>query len=550
MADGLALTFQVLDSSRNSAVGDVLACAYDCQDPQIRSQAINAIVKSGRGKGCLRIVETWHDLDSDLRQVILDKPRVMTAAIRESLKSNDRQVIENGLELAHLIVEPQLVPDLIRMAEDERSAMRPIAASALIAISKAMAHGAKASQDQARSYAQRNTIHSQVIECFEKSLERYGVHRCSEIVDAFLMIVDCTNHVLRTCLRSPKDPAMAAVMKILMESNREEIVERLLVKYLTLTDTPPTIVRVWSQRTDLAFIESFCSKVGRFPSEVIRRNLQRMKNIQWLTGSLGHLGELNENRQIGVVQILRFSTMNTNDVFRVIEYLLANSEADVRHRAAEQIKNIATPASDRLVLRYAQDNDPKVQTIMLGQLKERNLPGATTILMQALDSEHPQVQAAARRCFPDISIDRYLATFETKDEATQISTGELLLKIDEQAIPKIGEELENGTRNRRLRAIQVVETLGLLETLVESVASVLDEDDYFTRLQAVLALGRCRNSVARSALRDALMDESTKVRQAAEKALQGMARIPSNERHSANGNNVQENHQVDPSGQD
>ncbi len=84
----------------------------------------------------------------------------------------------------------------------------------------------------------------------------------------------------------------------------------------------------------------------------------------------------------------------------------------------------------------------------------------------------------------------------------------------------------DGTRNRRLRALSVVETLGLTSQLEEGIVGCVSDDDYFVRMTAAGLLGGCESPQARSALREALMDPSKAVRDAAERSLQGMAHIP------------------------
>lgn len=524
MSDGLAITFQVLTESRNHAVGDVLAFAYESHDPQIRRFAIESILRSPRGQGSLRVVETWHELVSDFRELILKSPRQLIGGIRAALRSKNRQAVENGLELTALLGESQLMPELLRLAENERCALKPRAERVVIAVADSMAQKAKSASD--RHYVQRSTIRGQVVECLEKAVQRYPQHRCLAIVEAFLISADSSSHYLKRCLSNPRDMAMSAIVKVLAESNRSTIVDDMLVELLASRSTPPTVVRVWSQRADFEFIQVFCIKVGKFPNDIIRRNLKRMKSVRWLKGSLSHLSDLNEHQQIAVVQILRHASLDKNDVFRVIEFLMIHGSKEVRRRAAEKLRDIRTPAADRLVSRYVEHEDPAIQSIMLSQLRDRNIPGAVAALVRALDSEHPQVQNAAQRSFPDIDIDRYLVSFDSMDDESQRSSGELMLKIDKNAIPKIESELSSGIRNRRLRAVHVVEVLGLIDQLCEAVAEVLDEDDYFVRLEAVRLLGRCRSSFSRRVLRDAMMDPSSKVRRAAEKALQGMASIP------------------------
>ena len=530
VTDGLEKTFGFLEQSRNQSTEALLLQGFQSPQPAIRHRALKSILKVGGRQAVSAVVEHWFDLDATERQLVLEQPRRLPNALRLALKSDQRVQLDAALEITAATTEPSLAPELVRLVEEETSAVRPQASQTLLSIVRTLCESPRLdSSASASSFAARRhqkATRDRVLECLEKSVERFVQHRSEAIAEAYLLLADPRSQLLRRCLRNPREPAMPVLTRILGETNDTQLVCGTLVELIQVPEASPAMLRIWSTRTDDAFLHAFCSRIGRTPNEHVRSNLKRMKSIRWLTGNLAHLERLEPNEQVAVLHIVKLAKLDANDVFRIVEYLLLRGNSEVQLRAAEYLEDIRTPTADRLIARLVTHEDPSVKAIAISQLRDRRIPGASERLLEALDSEHAVVRNAARRAFPDIDMERYLASFDAQSPEAQRATGQLVLKVDDEAVTTLQAELRHGARNRRLRGLQVIDLLSVTEPCQEAIAECLHDDEYFVRLSAARLLGACRSSFARSALRDSLMDASASVREAAERALQGMAQIP------------------------
>ena len=91
---------------------------------------------------------------------------------------------------------------------------------------------------------------------------------------------------------------------------------------------------------------------------------------------------------------------------------------------------------------------------------------------------------------------------------------------------QLREELTAGERGRLIRALQVTVAMNLASSVEDLLVSRMADNDHFVRVEAARALGDCVSSAARVALREALMDSSVAVQQAAEESLQRVATQP------------------------
>jgi HEAT repeat protein len=144
-------------------------------------------------------------------------------------------------------------------------------------------------------------------------------------------------------------------------------------------------------------------------------------------------------------------------------------------------------------------------------------------LVEALDNPHEVLRSTARECLSEFNFARYLASFDAMDEEVRRSTGQLVRKVEPAAARLVVEELQAPTRSRKLRGIEIAQAMQLAAAVEAELHALLSDEDHMIRAAAAGALGQCRSVRAREALREALLDSSVAVHNAAEAALEQIA---------------------------
>jgi HEAT repeat protein len=157
--------------------------------------------------------------------------------------------------------------------------------------------------------------------------------------------------------------------------------------------------------------------------------------------------------------------------------------------------------------------------VIVPQLRQRGIPGALNRLVEQLDSPHETIRQAARQALAEFSTERFLAAYDMLDDEVRQTTGALVRKVDPAAIAKLNEELKSPSRTRRLRALGVAISAHAVAPLESRVLKLLSDDDHVVRTQAARALADCDTAEARQALREALLDRSVTVQEAAQRSL-------------------------------
>ena len=85
--------------------------------------------------------------------------------------------------------------------------------------------------------------------------------------------------------------------------------------------------------------------------------------------------------------------------------------------------------------------------------------------------------------------------------------------------PNLTEDMESPSRLWRRRAVSAAGAMGLVPELEPLVIQRLSDEDHMVRLAAAKALSECETMPSWEALRDALLDRSAIVQEAAEQSL-------------------------------
>jgi HEAT repeat protein len=513
----LAITLELLTRTRNDAADAVLLPALDAQDPIIRDGALKALLERGSVEAQRYAVARLHTFDQKWRAVVNEYRGRMSIAIRDAVLSSDVQLCKNGCELLLQFREYELTPALVNAAEDETSPNRALTAHTLLQLAELLYDELAARRDP---YSRRDPerLRQQMVATLEQSLVRYNRHRVVAVLEAFLLLANRDNQTLKMILSDPRNGNYLPLTDMLTHSPRPGVI-RLVLSFLDDPHAPSAAITLLAYRHDDKFIECLLRKTGAEPSPMIAHNLRRVENIAWLQSEEVILQRLDEVGQRAAVALAMRSGVNRRAVFKMIEALITRGKPGGRVAAAEALSEFNGADANALAMRALLDSDPEVQAKILPQLRHRGIPGAVGKLIELLDSPHPVVRTAARDSLAEFSFKRFVAAYDMLDEEVRKSTGEMVAKVDADAVPLLLEELSALARSRRLRALSMAAAMGLALRVEFNLHERLLDEDHLVRAEAARVLALCDTTETHEALREALTDTSLIVREAAEASL-------------------------------
>ena len=140
-------------------------------------------------------------------------------------------------------------------------------------------------------------------------------------------------------------------------------------------------------------------------------------------------------------------------------------------------------------------------------------------MMQMVDTPHVELRFALGKSMPEFTFRQFINNFDSMPEELLSTTGHLVRKIDLKAKKELIAELEGLSPVRRRKAVQAAAAMGMVRTVEQQIIARLSDDDHMVRIAAAKALAGCDSMPSWEALRDALLDKSVIVQEAAESSL-------------------------------
>ena len=521
MSGGLDQTFQILATTNNEAATQLLVDAVDGRDREIQNGALRALVRRRSPAGHSELLQRWSDLSERHKATIADQNSRMSASLRDALLSSDVELAAKGLDAVVRLREYDLISTLITIAEDKSHARAEGAARAVLTLSELL-YDEVAAQRESRRRRDPRLTRKYIAASLEESVRRFDQHRRVDLLEAFLLLTGSNNGHLKQVLQNPHAKAYLPIVNLLGQSTRPGIQE-LLLSFLEEDQPPSAIHGILARRKDVPFLRRLFPRFGPGISRPLRLNARRIESFGWLKDGLSILKALGDEEQRGVVGLIMASGVNRLEACEVIQYLVREGTVNARRDASEALAEFHGADANRLAIECLQDEDVQVRANVVRQLRDRGIPGAMQRVLSLIDSPEDQVAEAACDSLKEFSFDRFLASFDLLDEEVAQSTGNLVRKVDRQAIPQLRIEFKSLSRTRRLRAIAIAVAMDGVPDIESELIEMLSDEDHFIRAEAARALVHAVSPAARQALRTLLVDESPSVQEAAEQTLQRLA---------------------------
>ena len=514
-------TFAVLAKSRNDAATSLLVAALEATNHAVFLGAIRALVARRSTVGHSAALAKWHLLSADERQAFLPGKGRLGGALREFFLAPDHQHFLAACQAAQLLGEFEVLPTLLTLAEHadpQRSDAAVAVALALVAQLETMTHADREVRDRQNT----DLIRGSVLECLERSIERFRQHNRRELVEAFISLAGPDNKSLRAMLDGPHHPCFAAAVEVLTQSPNQPVLS-LIAALLVVADVPQVVRSIAGKRTDEPFARTLLGAPYDVADALTAKALARIKNLAALEPAHFDCRRWSTEQLLAAVKLAAATGLPDDKKFDLYKSVLEGGSAAARLQACQALVPIKGQQANDLAVRALADQDPDVQVAAVEQIRARHIPGSLAKLIDLVASPHAAVQAAARKALPEFTVEGILAQFDVLDESQRQSTATIAARIDPTAVQRLKQELESGLARRRLRAIELAVLMRLAPPLADMLVERLADEDHLVRAAAAAALADCTSHDVRDALVASLEDRSTAVQKAAQKSLDKLA---------------------------
>lgn len=522
MSSALSLTFQHLTKTKNLAAVDVLTAGLDSPHPLTRDWALRAILARPDVVGHQEVFQRLKTLDSSAREVVGQRADRLARVAGDAMRSPNPAMCSAACDaiLSYRLYEA--LPALVAVLEPDHPNLVP-AAQTILKLTELFYGELCAPVDDKAPRRDMDGLRRRITSALETGVSKFRFHRRAEVVEAFLLVAKQQNVILRQVLQHTNDANHKALVEILSNSSQGGVV-RLLLSFLEDSQFPQVIKNILASRTDLKFVKNFLQAVRSMTPRTAQESLGRIDRLEWASPEHPTLAKLDDEGQRDVVRMLMATAIPRAQVLKVLAYLLMEGTQEGSRAAAETLAEFHGPEADALMIKALNNRDPVVRAHLIRQLRPREIPGAMSLLMRMVDHPSAEVREALRDSLPEFTIRHFLINFDTLPEELVATTGNMVRRIDIESVPTLQREMLCLSPVRRRRAVQAANAMGLVRELEQTIIGLLSDDDHMVRIEVARALATCDTAPTWEALRDALLDRSVIVQEAAEQSLEQITR--------------------------
>jgi len=511
-------TFDWLGTTGNRAAVELLLRALKSETLGIRRAALLALMRRPEKDAHLVVLQEIDRTDDGWRDCFKTLPSAFQEFLRDQLVHGDPN---RRREVCQFLVDTDqfdFVPLLAHLLENRKVVPRDALASTLHALCRKLGTLVETSPAGNEATHIMRTA-EQVRRALNIAADRYAKHEAPEILESLLLLSTGYSRLFLEIIRQPGHAARGVLLHLLTTDTSSATL-KVLCDFLNQPDAPQEVLRIISRRADLPFLRHWLHTVSRPLPATVRRHLKSLRSLKLLENLEGLLPILDETEQSALVEIVVHSGVSRQEALRVVGKVLTEGLPGARRAAAEALADFHGAEANELALRAMSDPDPLVQAAILPQLRQRGVVGALPHIIRLLESPHPAVRKAARKCLREFSFSRFLQVWALLPADIRQNTGMLVKRVDGRTSLLLRAELLSPFRLRRLRALSVAQELNLVPRVESAIIPLLKDEDHAVRAEAAAALAQSDSVWSYQALVDALEDPNAVVRAIAQRSLE------------------------------
>jgi HEAT repeat protein len=146
-------------------------------------------------------------------------------------------------------------------------------------------------------------------------------------------------------------------------------------------------------------------------------------------------------------------------------------------------------ASVQLIKSFLSDPDERICRMATREIIRRRPTDFENTLLQQMTSAPESVRRVISRSIGQVGFEHFWQRFDRMDRATRRQAGRAMLKILPDALQRLGRRLSSGPTEHIVKAMQIVQELGLAEQLRNVLMPLCSHANAHVRSKAVMVLG-------------------------------------------------------------
>jgi HEAT repeat protein len=517
---------ETLVASPNEAADDVLLEALRVGSLPERATALNALLRRRTVHGLQGVIGLFDSLPEPLQRQVLASIGVFHSALRESGRSDDPSQRLASMKLIALGRQGKLCYVLSENLHDLDERLSKAAAEALVELSSWVHAETRRLNDGEREEGDtddqvvaryrlliehRGEIESAVARAMDLHRGRHG----GELLKASLLLCDSPASKTLGILASVRHGGQGMMVRKLQQTPEPDHVEAFLqgaAHGQLRTQFGTAFSHIESHATLSALLRrthwlrdhqlQLCMKQAQhgcwLEETSLRRDVERRSPVQapdiaaWIVAS-----GLHDSLQDQRLEDLR---------------QLCGGGFEQRLRLLRTACTRDRSASTQFLRVFLNDPDERIVRMAAREIARRRPADCESVLLARMSSAPDSVRRVISRAVGESGFDQFWQRFDRMDRETRQQAGRAMLKLLPDASARLRRKLAVGSMEEQIRALQVVQELGLVASFRDEIEMLCSHGSPRLRSKAVAVLADAPTVASDVLLERVLSDGDARVR--------------------------------------
>jgi HEAT repeats len=524
--------------TQNEAADDVLLEGLRLGSVEEKPIILATLLKRKTVRGMIGLIGQYASLDEALQRVVLASVRELHPALRECGRSEDANLRLAAMRLIALGRQGKLAYVLSDNMYNQDEAIAKGAIEAIVALARWVSTQtrwlqrgdytliertepappqpqAPAPRDALASYkelmSQRPEIESAVARAIDLSRGRNG----PDLLRAALLLCDWPGSKTLAILQTAKHGGQTAMVRRLQQPPASEHVDAFLLA-ASHGQLRTHFGTVFAHINEVPVLDALLRRTHWLKDSQLQLCMHQVTRGAWWGES-----ELLED----------IARRDSDQASKIGDWLVASGAHDVvqddrmdrlRERAANSFSarvRLLRLASQRrrgtsvaLIRGFLSDPDERLARMAAREMIRRRPPDYQNILLAPMAAAAPSVRRVISRSLGHVGFEQFWQRFDQLDRNTRTQAGKAMLKILPDSSARLARRLNSGPVEQRLKALQMTQDLGLVESLRDSLATLTEHPNPKVRSKAVTVLADSTDAGGEVVLNRILSDSDPRVR--------------------------------------
>jgi len=536
-----------LVESRNEAADEVFLEALRLGSKREKDFALRALLARQSVCGLRGVIAYYNNLPEPLQTTILKNIRLFHAALRECGRGQDPLAAITTMKLIAVGRQGRLTYVLSEALHGTQEEVSRAAAEAMVALARWAAVEARRLQQadspssgadpllltgitdpRAAVYRQLMQERPEIEQAVARALDVHRGRHGQELLRAALLLADWPGSKTLAILQTAKHGGQTAMVRRLQQVPDSEHVEAFLLAASHAALRTQFGV-VFSHISEPPVLDALLRRTHWLKDQQLQLCLRQVtRGIWWDQPTLEKdLARRDDADAARVAEWLAASGINDALQDDRLEQIRLHLHHDLPGRVRLLRIAMQRPrgASLSLLRSFLVDPDERFVRMAAREFARRKSPDYENLLLQLMNGAPQSVRQVIGRSVGQVGFEYFWQRFDRLDIAARKSAGRATLNLLTDGLQRLDRRLRIGPVEQRLKAIQIVQDVGVGEELADTLLVMCQDPNPKLRSKAVAVLAAVKAVPSDALLERVLNDADGRVRANAIEVLEAKQRV-------------------------